>query len=53
MTFDEWLTACARVAMGEEWEIDPDWPRWRELYDDGFSPEAATWVLFSEVTGGQ
>lgn len=47
--FEEWLHACAYVAMESEWCIDASWPRWRELYDKGFSAGAAVDELFKEV----
>lgn len=49
LKFEEWLSKCATKAMSSEWCIDPDWPRWFELYNEGLSYDQAVDELFKEV----
>lgn len=47
--FEVWLEQCESEAMRSEWCIDPDWPRWNELYSNGATPAQAVDELFKEV----
>lgn len=50
--FEEWLKEAARIAMADEWQIDPTYHLWRRWFELGLSPAVAVESLYELIRAG-